>query len=60
VLIGGVIAELLYAGGAPGLVNSVTQLNVRLPFSAGSGTNVPVILLVGDERSTGLATVAIQ
>ncbi len=60
VLIGGVIAELLYAGGSPGLVNSVTQLNVRLPFSARSGTKVPVILLVGDERSTGLATVAIQ
>ena len=60
VLIGGVIAELLYAGGAPGLVNSVTQLNVRLPFSAGSGTNVPVTLMVGDERSTGLVTLAIQ
>ncbi len=60
VLIGGVIAELLYAGGAPGLVNSVTQLNVRLPFSAGSGTNVPVTLMVGDERSTGLVTLSIQ
>jgi uncharacterized protein (TIGR03437 family) len=60
VLIGGSIAQLLYAGGAPGLVNSVTQLNVRLPFAAPSGTNVPVVLVVGGERSTGLATVAIQ
>ena len=31
VWIGGMEAEVLYAGGSPGLVNAVTQLNVRLP-----------------------------
>jgi uncharacterized protein (TIGR03437 family) len=60
VYVGGVIAELLYAGGAPGLVNSVTQLNVRIPPNARSGTAVPVSVAAGDELSNGLVTLAIQ
>jgi uncharacterized protein (TIGR03437 family) len=60
VYVGGVIAELLYAGGAPGLVNSVTQLNVRIPPNARSGTAVSVSVAAGDEISNGLVTLAIQ
>jgi uncharacterized protein (TIGR03437 family) len=60
VYVGGVIAELLYAGGSPGLVNSVTQLNVRIPPNARSGTAVPVSVAAGDELSNGLVTLAIQ
>jgi len=60
VYVGGVIAQLLYAGGAPGLVNSVTQLNVRIPPNARSGTSVPVSFSAGDEASKGLVTLAIQ
>jgi uncharacterized protein (TIGR03437 family) len=60
VYVGGVIAELLYAGGSPGLVNSVTQLNVRIPPNARSGTAVPISVAAGDEVSNGLVTLAIQ
>jgi uncharacterized protein (TIGR03437 family) len=60
VYVGGVIAELLYAGGSPGLVNSVIQLNVRIPPNARSGTAVPVSVAAGDELSNGLVTLAIQ
>jgi uncharacterized protein (TIGR03437 family) len=60
VYVGGVIAELLYAGGSPGLVNSVTQLNVRIPPNARSGTAVPISVAAGDDVSNGLVTLAIQ
>ncbi len=44
--IGGVEAEVLYAGGAPGLVAGVAQVNLRIPASAPSGVQ-PITLRIG-------------
>ncbi|MBI3696681.1 MAG: hypothetical protein HY238_17805 [Acidobacteria bacterium] len=47
VSIGGVPADVLYAGGAPGLVAGVIQVNARVPSNAPSGGAVPIVLSVG-------------
>lgn len=58
VTIGGVQAQVLYAGAAPGLVAGVMQINVQVPQSLTRG-NQPVLLTVG--QSTGPAvTVAVK
>jgi uncharacterized protein (TIGR03437 family) len=59
VTIGGVPAEVLYAGAAPGLVAGVLQLNVVIPANAASG-NQPVVVKVGDVASQAGLTVAVQ
>ncbi|MEO7649825.1 MAG: hypothetical protein ABIZ80_05115, partial [Bryobacteraceae bacterium] len=59
VKIGGVDAEVLYAGAAPGLVSGVIQVNVRIPATARSG-NLPVVMRIGlADSQTGL-TVAVK
>jgi uncharacterized protein (TIGR03437 family) len=60
VTIGGVPAEVQYAGSAPGLVSGAFQVNVLIPDGAPSGIAVPVVLRVGNISSQGLATIAIQ
>ena len=58
VTIGGVAAEVRYAGGAPGLIAGVMQVNVVVPFGL-SGT-APVVLRVGGAASQGGVTVAVR
>jgi uncharacterized protein (TIGR03437 family) len=60
VRIGGVDAEVLYAGAAPGLVAGVMQVNVRVPASAPSGTAVPVQFIVGGIKSPSGVTLAVR
>ena len=53
--IGGNPAEVLYAGGAPGIVEGVIQVNVRVPAAGQTGSAVPLTLRVADSTSqTGL------
>jgi uncharacterized protein (TIGR03437 family) len=59
VSIGGIDAQILYAGGAPGLVAGVMQINVRIPQSAQSGSQ-PIIVNVGSFSSRPNVTVAVQ
>lgn len=59
VSIGGIDAQILYAGGAPGLVAGVMQINVRIPQSVQSG-QLPVIVSVGSATSPANVTVAVQ
>jgi uncharacterized protein (TIGR03437 family) len=59
VTVGGVEAELLYAGAAPGLVNGVVQGNVKTPVSAPAG-EVEVRLGVGDAASRVGTTVFLK
>ena len=59
VRIGGLTAEVLYAGAAPGLVAGVFQVNARVPAEAPSG-NVPVVVTVGGVSSQAELTVAVQ
>ncbi len=49
--IGGVQAEVLYAGPSPGLVNGLLQVNTKIPGSAISGKAVPVVLKIGAGKS---------
>jgi uncharacterized protein (TIGR03437 family) len=59
VTISGIAARVLYAGGAPGLVFGVWQINVEVPLSLSTG-DVPVRIQVGGETSPEGVTVAVQ
>lgn len=59
VSIGGVPAQVLYAGAAPGMVAGVMQINVQIPVTAPSGDNL-VALTVGKSTSPQSVTVAVQ
>lgn len=45
--VSGILAEVLYAGPAPGLAEGVIQINIRIPGSAPSGSSVPLSLSAG-------------
>lgn len=60
VQIGGVYAEVLYAGAAPGLVAGVIQVNVRIPNSVNPNNAVPVTLAVGSINSQQGVTLAVR
>ena len=45
--IGGVPAEVLYAGAAPGLIAGVVQINVRVPDGPSANLAAPILLRMG-------------
>ena len=51
VQVGGVAAEILYAGAAPGLISGVLQVNCRIPADVEPAIAVPVVMSVGDVAS---------
>jgi uncharacterized protein (TIGR03437 family) len=57
VQIGGVAAEVQYAGPAPALINGVVQVNARIPM--GVRGNAPVIVTIGGVSSPAV-TVAVS
>jgi len=52
VSIGGIPATIQYAGGAPGQVAGLMQINVQVPNGVKPGGYVPVVLQVGDASTT--------
>ncbi len=60
VAIGGRPAAVLYAGGAPGLVAGVLQVNVRVPDGVTPGPAVPVVLTVGNNSAQSGVTLAVR
>ena len=54
VTIGGVEAEVLYAGAAPGLVAGVLQINVKIPENLVPGTHPVIVRIGGNASQTGL------
>jgi uncharacterized protein (TIGR03437 family) len=46
VIIGGMPAQVLYAGGAPGEVAGLMQVNVQIPSGIQTGNAVPVVLQI--------------
>ena len=60
VTIGGMRAEVLYAGAAPGLVVGLLQVNARVPANVASGSAVPVILTIGTASSPPGVTLAVR
>ena len=58
--VGGLDAEVIWAGAAPGMVAGINQFNVRVPSGAASGKNVPIILKVGSVASPATVTLAVK
>jgi uncharacterized protein (TIGR03437 family) len=61
VTVGGIPAFVPYAGGAPGQVAGLMQVNVQIPNGVQPGGYVPVVLQVGDASTTlGAVWVAVS
>lgn len=60
VRIGGVNAEVTYAGSAPGLIAGVLQINAKIPPGITTGSKVPVVFSAGNATSGGNATISIK
>ncbi|MEO5925698.1 MAG: hypothetical protein ABIR70_17895 [Bryobacteraceae bacterium] len=59
VTVGGVPAELSFVAAAPHSVAGLLQINFRIPESAPLG-NAELVLSVGDNESTSLATISVR
>jgi uncharacterized protein (TIGR03437 family) len=59
VQIGGVPAEIVYAGAAPQAVAGLLQVNVRVPASLKSGAN-SVVITVGNASSRSDAAITVR
>jgi len=59
VIIGGVPAEVLYAGAAPGQIAGVAQINVKIPMQIAPGAN-EVRVTIGGSTSPAGVTVAVK
>jgi uncharacterized protein (TIGR03437 family) len=57
--IGGVNAEVQYAGGVTGLVAGFLQVNVRIPSSVAASSAVPVIFSIAGQSSQANVTLAV-
>jgi len=60
VTVGGQNAPVQYAGGAPGLVAGLMQVNVQIPAGIAVGNAVPVVLRVGAGFSQAGVTIAVR
>jgi uncharacterized protein (TIGR03437 family) len=58
--IGGVNAPVLYAGGVPGLIAGVMQVNVQVPPGVAPGSAVPIVISVGGKPTQTGVTLAIK
>jgi uncharacterized protein (TIGR03437 family) len=52
--------EMLYAGGSPGSVAGLLQVNVRVPANAGTGERVPFAFLIGSQWTVFQITIALR
>jgi uncharacterized protein (TIGR03437 family) len=53
-------APVKYAGGAPGMVAGLMQVNVQIPAGVQTGNAVPVVLSVGNVSSQVGVTIAVR
>ncbi len=60
VTVGGIPAEILYAGEAPLHVTGTFVVNFRVPPDAPLGDAIPLVLTVGNTRSSDAVTMAIR
>jgi uncharacterized protein (TIGR03437 family) len=59
VTIGGQTASVNFAGGAPGTVAGVFQVNAQIPAGVTAGTAVPVVVQVGSSNSQPNVTITV-
>jgi uncharacterized protein (TIGR03437 family) len=57
--VGGQPAQVLYAGGSPGFIEGIIQVNLKIPDRAPTGPSVPVVFQVGDQTSQPGLTIAL-
>ena len=61
VTVGGIAAPVQYAGGAPGQVAGLMQVNVQIPSGVPPGGYVPIVLQVGNSSTTqGVVWIAVS
>lgn len=60
VTVGGVPANITFAGAAPTLVDGANQLNIVLANNTPSGPTQPLVMTVGSSASPPTATLAVQ
>lgn len=60
VRIGNQVANVQYAGGAPGAVAGLLQINANVPATVAVGPAVPVVLTVGTASSQAGITIAVS
>ena len=58
--VGGIAAQVTYAGSAPGLVSGLMQVNVVIPTDAPIGGAVPIVVTVGSASTQAGVTLAIR
>jgi uncharacterized protein (TIGR03437 family) len=57
--IGGVNAQVLYAGGVPGLVAGVLQVNVVIPSGVAAGNSIPIVITIGGKTTQANVSLAV-
>lgn len=60
VTIGGISAQVVYAGPAPGAINGLTQIDAVVPSGVKSGASIPVVVSIGGVSSQGNLSMAVQ
>jgi uncharacterized protein (TIGR03437 family) len=60
VTIGGVDAQVLYAGSAPGEVEGVVQINAMIPSTATPSAATPILVTIGGVLSQSGVTISVQ
>lgn len=60
VTIGGIQAQVVYAGPAPGLIAGLTQIDAIVPSGVKSGPSVPLVVTIGGVSSQGNLSIAVQ
>ena len=58
--VGGVPADVDYAGSAPGMVAGIAQVNVRIPANAQSGSSIRIVISMEASSTQSGVTLAIQ
>ena len=58
--IGGIPADVTYAGAAPGLIAGAVQINVRIPAAAAPDLSAPISLTIGSATTPSGVTVSIR
>ena len=60
VRIGGIDAQVLYAGSAPGLLQGVNQINAIVPHNLPANDETPLEIVIGGRSTQDAATIAVR